>query len=155
MRAEIAIRPALWADIGPITADLREADRRECLAQTLLEPEDAIAMVMRAAVRAWTGTVNGVPACLFGVSRGALVGADVGTPWLVGTPLIEQYERSFLRRNRDMVREMSTLFPRLENYVDIRNQKSVRWLRWLGFTIHEAEPHGPLGRRFHRFTLEA
>lgn len=151
----VEVRPAVWADVLAIAPNLRPEDVRECQAQTLLAPLAAMEFVMRHAVRAWTGLVDGVPVCMFGVSRMVAVGTDVGTPWLFGTPLIDKYERSFLRRNRDMVREMSALFSVLENWVDIRNHKAVRWLRWLGFEIHEPEPHGPLGRLFYRFTMEA
>ncbi len=151
----IEIRPATFDDIAPIAANVREADRRECAAQTLMDPADAIAFVMRPAVRAWVGLVDGEHACIFGVSRMASVGGDCGTPWLIGTPLIEQNERAFLRRNKPYISEFIKLFPMLENWVDMRNEKAVRWLAWLGFKIHDAEPHGPLGRMFHRFTMEA
>jgi hypothetical protein len=30
----------------------------------------------------------------------------------------------------------------------------VRWLRRIGFTLHPAEPLGPLGVPFHRFEME-
>lgn len=155
MRAKIEIRPATWDDIAPIVANIREDDRRECMAQTLLQPADALAFVMRSAVRAWVGLVDGQHACIFGVSRSSLSTLEWGTPWLIGTPLIERHERAFLRRNKAYISEFKTIFPKMENWVDMRNEKAVRWLAWLGFKIHDAEPHGPLGRLFHRFTLEA
>jgi len=153
MRAKIEIRPATMADIALIVPNLREADRRECVAQTLLQPEDAITFVMRSAVRAWAGTIDGEIACLFGVSRSSLTTLEWGTPWMMGTPLIERHERAFLRRNKPYISEFKSIFPKLENWVDMRNEKAVRWLAWLGFKIHDAEPHGLLGRPFHRFTM--
>lgn len=155
MPARIEIRPATWADIAPIAANIRAADRRECLAQTLLQPEDAIAYVMGSAARAWVGLVDGEHACIFGVSRSSLMTLEWGEPWLMGTPLLERHERAFLRRNKAYISEFINIFPKLQNWVDMRNEKAVRWLAWLGFTIHPAEPHGPLGRPFHRFTMEA
>ena len=155
MRARITIRPATIADVAAILPNLREADRRECIAQSLIGPDVALAVTMRNAVAAWVGLVDGVPACLFGVSRTTPLTPDWGTPWMVGTDLIEKHERAFLRRNKAYICEMQILFPKLENWVDMRNEKAVRWLAWLGFKIHDAEPHGPLGRLFHRFTMEA
>lgn len=145
----------MWDDLAPVAENLRPADRREIAAQTLLPPVDAIAIVMRSAVMAWTGLVDGRHACLFGVSRCSTLDPGRGTPWLVGTPLLEQNERAFLRRNKQYISDMQKPFSILENWVDTRNEKAVRWLAWMGFKIHDAEPHGPLGRLFHRFTWEA
>ncbi|WP_445505062.1 hypothetical protein [Microvirga sp. G4-2] len=153
MRARIEVRPATAEDISAIVANIREADRRECLAQTMLPPADALAATMNSALRAWVGLVDGVPACLFGVSRSSTLTPEWGRPWLVGTPLLERHERAFLRRNKAYISEFISIAPKLENWVDMRNEKAVRWLAWLGFKIHDAEPHGPLGRLFHRFTM--
>jgi RimJ/RimL family protein N-acetyltransferase len=43
------------------------------------------------------------------------------------------------------------LFGRLENYVHAENKASVRWLKWLGFTMDEAAPYGPRGENFIHF----
>ena len=155
MRAKVEIRPATADDIAPIVARIRESDRRECLAQTLLQPADAIAFVLGKSSQAWAGTVDGAAVCLFGVFPSTLVTPDHGRPWMVGTDAVETYQRAFLRRNRAIISEMKSRYSVLENWVDMRNDTSRKWLAWLGFTIHDAEPHGPLGRPFHRFTLGA
>ena len=41
----------------------------------------------------------------------------------------------------------------LINYTDARYTKALRWLRWLGFHMHEAVPYGVNGELFHPMTL--
>ena len=41
----------------------------------------------------------------------------------------------------------------LLNFVDNRNIKAQNWLRWLGFTLEEPEPHGVAGLPFRRFWM--
>jgi hypothetical protein len=50
---------------------------------------------------------------------------------------------------------MLKAFPHLVNFVHAKNTTSVRWLRRLGFTLHEAVPYGALGEPFHPFELRA
>ena len=39
------------------------------------------------------------------------------------------------------------------NYVDARHTDAIRWLKWLGFTLHPATPYGPFDLPFHKFTM--
>jgi hypothetical protein len=50
---------------------------------------------------------------------------------------------------------MLSLFPVLENMVDSRNKKSIRWLKHLGFTFSEAKPHPYSGVPFHDFEMRS
>jgi hypothetical protein len=43
----------------------------------------------------------------------------------------------------------------LVNFVHAENTTSVRWLRRLGFTVHEAQAFGALGEPFHPFEMRA
>jgi hypothetical protein len=45
------------------------------------------------------------------------------------------------------------MFPEMRNYVDARHARSIRWLKWLGFTIEEARPMGFAGLPFHPFGM--
>ena len=42
---------------------------------------------------------------------------------------------------------------KLENYVDARNKRAIRVLKWLGFNIERPVLHGPNQMLFHRFTM--
>lgn len=86
-----------------------------------------------------------------GISPAGLSGRR--SPWLLGSTEIERNPAPFLRYTREKMPELRRCYPWMENHVDARNIVTIRWLRWLGFTIHDAVPYGILRRPFHRFTL--
>lgn len=75
-----------------------------------------------------------------------------GIPWMLATPRAEEFTRDFIIEGRRWVGEMLERYGHLVNYVDARNTKSIRWLRKLGFRIHEPEPFGVQQLPFHKFT---
>lgn len=74
-------------------------------------------------------------------------------PWLLGTPLIDAHPRPFLRYTRAAMPGLLAAYPWMENHIDARSIRTIAWLRWLGFVIHEAKPYGALGRPFHKFSI--
>jgi hypothetical protein len=148
----IAVVAALPEHTAPVAAALRAADVAEVWATARLSPEDAVRRSLAASPLAWAGLVDERPVCLFGAGCWSLLG-EVGVPWLLGTAEIERHAAAFLRRNRAYVARMRQTFPVLRNHVDARNRVSIRWLRWLGFTIAPAQPYGPFGLPFHPFEM--
>lgn len=90
--------------------------------------------------------------CVFGLARPTLLSPE-GIPWLIGTTVLPRYSKGLLFEARKYVAHWRSTSTLLYNYVDTRNVASVLWLRRLGFTIGEPEPHGAEGRMFHRFEL--
>jgi hypothetical protein len=144
--ASIDIVPAEAGHVGAIAARMRPADRDEAWAAARLTPEAALLLSLSVSPLAWTGRVDGRPECMFGAGNG-------GVPWLLGTDAVERHALAFLRSNPAYVARMQARFGRLSNWVDARNATSIRWLRWLGFTIGEPRPYGPLGLPFHPFWM--
>lgn len=131
---------------------LRPADVAEVRASSGRTPRDALLASLRRSTQAWTGFVDDAPACIWGVGPLSLA-CGRGCPWLLGTAQVEQHPREFLRQSRVFLREMLATYGELENVVDARNRRSLRWLAWLGFTIAPAKPHGFLGLPFHAFRM--
>ncbi len=77
----------------------------------------------------------------------------VGIPWLLGTDDVSKIPHSFNRRAREVLDKALTLRPKLANYVMKENVKSVRWLKWLGFSLLPAIPYGPNNVLFHPFYM--
>lgn len=148
----VLVVPATLDHAASLASRMRRADAEEVWASGRLRPEDALRVSLALSLKAWTGVVDGVPMCMFGAAPLSLM-SGYGAPWLLGAEGLEQHTVAFLRRNRAYVADMKALFPRLENWVDARNAASIRWLRWLGFTIHPAAPWGTHGLPFHRFTM--
>lgn len=115
--------------------------------------EVVIESVERSAM-AWAGLADGQLVCLFGVVPLSLVGVT-GVPWLLGSDAVCSYSRQFLRRNRAYVALMLREYPLLANVVDARNDVSIRWLGWLGFTFGRPQPMGARGLPFIPFKMEA
>lgn len=130
---------------------MRDADRAEIIAQTGAHPAFALGATVGASDRAWTGLIDGQVACIFGVRAADEFDGTVGVPWMIGSDLLVTHQRLFLRHCRECVSWMQGMFPVLENHVDARNSVAINWLRWLGFDILEAEPHGPYGLPFYLF----
>lgn len=119
------------------------ADREELWAVAAVTPDDAMRIGLRDSDYARTGLFDGVPVAMGGINR--------GIAWLVTTDLIENNVRLFLRESRREIEQAMTGYERLSNYVDARNRKAIRWLRWLGFTIDDPAPYGVFGLLFHYF----
>lgn len=146
---EPAIIEAIAEHVDIVASRVREADARE-FASLLLSPKRALRISLRTSLAAWTGTVDGVPVCMFGVSPGEMM---EGRPWLIGTADLDKFAVIFLRRCRLQVERMLQIMPVLVNYVSADNVRAIEWLTWLGFTIEAPIPWGPRGALFHRFSM--
>lgn len=149
---DVTVIPATLEHAASLARRMRRADADEVWASGRLLPADALRVSLGLSLKAWTGTVDGVPMCIFGVAPLSLM-SGYGAPWMLGAEGLERHAVAFLRRNRPFVAEMRAVFPRMENWVDARNAASIRWLRWLGFTIHPAAPWGAHDLPFHRFSM--
>lgn len=135
----LRIVPALWEHIAPIARDMRAEDVAEVKAASGLCPEAALSFAHAVSTLAWTAMCDDQPFIMFGVAP-FIDESNHGSPWLLGTPLIERYPSFFLRNSRPYVSQMLDAYPTLTNYVDVRNRLSVRWLQWCGFQLTEFIP---------------
>lgn len=147
------IVPAIAAHIPVIAERTRAADRAEFWALACQAPEQVMGHALRSSKLAWTGLIDGVPVCMFGVVSASILG-DVGRPWMVGTDHLDRHPFVFLRRCKGCVADMLAAFSTLENYVDQRNARAIEWLQWLGFDLNwPGQPMGPYGLPFIRFEM--
>jgi hypothetical protein len=100
----------------------------------------------------WSAFADGELACVLGVAPLSVV-SGIGSPWMIGTPVLDRHQRVLVRQTPEYISKMLKAFPHLVNYVYAQNTTSVRWLRRLGFTLHDAEPYGALGEPFHKFEM--
>lgn len=151
--ADVLIRPATIEDSIALAQNLRAADLAELAAYGHGKtPEQSMRDSVAASVMAWTVFIDGELACILGVAMLSLP-SGIGTPWMMGTPVLERHSRILVRNTPEYIARMLKAFPHLVNFVHAKNQTSVRWLRRLGFTLHEAKPYGALGEPFHFFEM--
>lgn len=100
----------------------------------------------------WTGMVDDVPVCIFGAicyDRSH----TTGVPWFLATDEILKYQKTFLSMSRPYLQRMQAAYSRLENWVDVNNTSSIKWLKWLGAEFFGPEPCGPDNAPFWRFEI--
>jgi len=140
--------------VESIAADMRQADVEEVWASNHHTPIESM-------MKGWalsdfsTIAVNeiGEPLVMIGlVKRDVLTGS--GVVWMLGANRAMKHKKEFFTQTKPVIDEMLTICLRLCNMVHSKNTNSITWLKWLGFTIEEPEPHGPDNELFHRFHLE-
>lgn len=149
----VAVRLATSSDAVSIGERMREADAEEVWLTDEKRPVEACSASYEASTVAWTGTVDAQPMCIFGVAPLAMMG-EKAMPWLLAAEGIEVHSRAFLRRNRHYIELMLGLYPVLWNMVYEKNELSLVWLQWLGFTIYPPVPFGPFDAMFHPFEMK-
>lgn len=148
----LTIVPAQWDHIGPIARGMREADRAEVMASSGLNPEEALTYSLQWSTLSWTALCDDTPFIMWGVTPFLHV-PNTGSPWLLGTPLIERFPSFFLRNSRPYVSQMLEAYPTHINYVDVRNRLSVRWLQWCGYKLVDFIPEYGVARTpFYQFS---
>lgn len=133
-----------------VAANIRKADADELLALGFASPMHGVTESLRVSLHALCGLHDGVPLAVFGYA-GDLIGMGC-VPWLISTREVDRHPVAFARASRRIVGLMGEL-GHLENLVDARHTVCVRWLKWLGFTVHEAVAL-PNGYLFHRFEMK-
>jgi len=147
------VRDATEADAEELGPKLRQADIDELKASSDIDPLDLLKSSVTSSYAAKAGLVDGEVICLFGVVKLSLV-SFTGIPWLLASSKLEKHARLFLRGSKLIVSEMRKNHSYLYNFVDVRNKHAIRWLKWLGFSILPAKPHGPRGFMFHKFEMK-
>lgn len=146
----ITVVPCLPKHIIELRKNLREDDAREirnfglCIRRTLwrsfnetLEPKTVLVGDKVAGVFGCCGTVLG----------------QVGQPWMLATPVADEYPLQFCLLYRQEVRKMLDNYPVLENIVDASYSKAIKLLEIIGFKVYNAKPIGPNKAMFRKFRL--
>ncbi|MDP2330298.1 MAG: hypothetical protein Q8M19_06330 [Reyranella sp.] len=132
---------------------MRAADVEEIRAASGVAPTEAVRRSYDLSTHVWAVRDTGSqPIALWGVGPLSLVEGR-GCPWLLATDAFEALGPDIARLSRPLLARMRDHYPCLENRVDARHVRAVRWLSWLGFTIDPATRWGVEARPFHRFWI--
>lgn len=133
-----------------IAEKMRLDDQREVWAMAHMTPEEALRASIKSKGEKHTVLADGEPIAMFGVGLPSMMSGR-GVPWLLAREGFEKYFKSIGRYSRRYIDYALDVYDSLENYIDIRNTTSIRWLRWLGFNFDQPEVFGPDKRLFMRF----
>ena len=153
LHTDITVRPPHASDICRLLRGLRQADRAE-IAAAGCDPRTIIEQSVHDSPFCWAALADGELILLFGVApmRGQ---PGTGIPWAMGTDLVQTHRRTLMRRVPAYIALMLRAYPRLVNFVHAENDRSIHWLRHMGFTLEPAAPHGPHLAMFRRFEMRA
>jgi len=151
---EVLIRQTIPGDAEQLAQNLRASDEAEVRAYGHNDPTLACQRSVARSMLCWTAFVDGQLAAILGVAPLSVV-SGLGSPWMLGTPVLDASSRILVRKTPEYIAQMLKAFPHLVNFVHAENTTSVRWLRRLGFTVHEAQAFGALGEPFHPFEMRA
>jgi hypothetical protein len=138
------------ADVAPIAAWARKADREEMQACAGAGVEQCLQLGLEHSLRAWVIESGGLPLAACGDTMAAI---GIGVPWMVTTNHIDSNRRGFMRASKAVMLEMLQRHQVMANYVDARNAAAIRWLEWLGATVDDPAPYGVAGLPFRKFTM--
>lgn len=153
MNSDYQILEATHDHVEALKSRLRPLDLLEIEASSGRRPSLALELSWRVSEVCWTGLIKGEVVTMFGAGRKSLI-SRVGVPWMLGSQELSGAGLEVGRRSKEYVKEMKSHFARLENFIDARQTRSIRWLRWCGFSIEPAAPYGVKGLPFHRFHME-
>ena len=138
-----------------VAQHLRREDQREVLASHGMAGEECVMV-------SWESSEVVRCICLDDQTPAAICGvvpaAHGGVIWLLATDRLFETAantRQFVRGGRVWVNALMDGWGQLHNWVYNKNQRSMVWLRSLGFTIHPASPMGPFAELFCYFERRA
>lgn len=95
--------------------------------------EEIIVGAIEKARYAWTGFWNDEIACIVGVTSVTML-ADTAYLWTVTTKVVEEHPLLFAKYSKMFVKDLlKQQYVSIQGCVDPKFEKSVRWLKWLGF----------------------
>ena len=149
------IIPTTVAHVKELAETMRWDDTAEVWASAHYTPWEALVASIRLTDETYTALADGWVLCIFGVGKATIM-SDQGAPWMLSSVFVEQHMRTWARGSRVAMSYLinNSGVDHLKNYVDARYTVAVRWLAWLGFKIHPAEPFGIDQLPFHAFTWD-
>lgn len=149
-RGDIIICESRLEDVPHLAQNMRRADSREIWASNCLTPKNALMKGITESQICLTAKLRGVPVAMFGLVPNSRIQATI---WLLGTNDLEKIPLAFGILSRRMLSFFHALYPTVCNYVDVRNETSIGWLRSLGAEFRERAPYGVMGMDFQFFYL--
>lgn len=149
-KGDLVIRASEHSDILPIAFNMRDADCEEIWASHHATPEEALSRGIMHSKPCLTALWKGKPVAMFGVTPTETEEAIV---WFLGTKVVDEHRICFCKMSRFIMKKFYDIYPTLYNWVDVRNTKSIQWLKWLGARFDVACEYGMENLMFNHFIL--
>ena len=148
------ILPATRAHASTLANVMRETDKEEIYASSGSNPYFALIRGMESTPYCWTAVDDQGPIAMWGIAELDKYAVN-GIPWgLCAERACTEYRLPFLREGLRCTKEGRKRYRHLENWVYAKNTEHIRFIRWCGYHVHPAVPHGFLNEPFHRFEID-
>ena len=149
-QGNIEVSRSTRGDAEYIAANMCEADKEEIWASHHSTPAMAMSYSIEKTIFCLTVKIDEHPVVVFGVNGETVLG-DKGIVWMLSTDEISKLKFRFVRHSRMFIDVMLGFYPLIYNHVDVRNKRSIAWLKFLGARIDTAKPFGIEQKMFHYF----
>lgn len=151
-RSSVVVRRAKATDIEPIAKHMRKEEVDEIWASNNWLPKEALEYGFINSELCYTITFKGEPVAMFGLVSNPDI-KEYASIWMLGTDRIKEMKITFLKKSKSILDMLLEYYPMLYNFVDVRHETSVEWLKWCGANIMPPIPYGPENRLFSMFTI--
>lgn len=153
MALKCTYRKSEPADALILSMKLREQDYHELQAMHGLgvDTRNILDSAMQSSKECYTVELDGEVICMFGVSVFNQE-KNLGCPWMLGSEKLTRVARDIIIQGRAYTSKWLESYSGLINFVDARNSKSLRFLKHIGFYIHEPMELGVMMMPFHPFS---
>lgn len=138
--------------INDLIFNMHKEDRDSIKALGGLSIEESVKRSIETSEEVFVALADETVLVLGGVSKGSLL-SPCKFIWMLGTNEIVKYPRQFLRASKDFIDAKVEEHGHLINYVHEKNKRSIKWLKWLGFKVHESHLKGINGDLFHQVEI--
>ena len=148
-----SIRPSVKEDFQAIADDMRQQDIMEAWSALRLSPLGILKYSFAKSLVCMTISHDEKPIAMFGIMPD---GMSSGILWMITTYGLENnnFGRPFVRNCKRWFKDMLEIYPLLWGTVDLRNEKSIKWLTYLGCEWGETRLFGEDNLPFRKFTFK-
>lgn len=150
MIKKIEVRKAIKGDAEHIAENMRQGDKDEIMASSKADPLTALGMGFLYSKHCFTGTVDGEPVAMFGLTEVPHC-ERIANVWMLGTKKLDTIKISWLKISKGFIKDALEMYPFLYNFVAVNNHASVKLLKFLGATFSAPAPYGAEGKNFMYF----
>ena len=137
--------------IDDLAPRLKHIDKLECYYMGGLDINTSIRLSVKQSETSYVALVDGVPQVIWGIVPMSNFYKNY-RPWMLSSDWIFNNKKLFWYFSLKYVHEMKKKARYLENHVLADNKFSIRWLKHLGFTIHEIQVIN--GKLWNKFSME-
>lgn len=128
----MVIRPVEAEVVDRVIKHMRLFD--PSVLEQVSDPELTMRALAKKSYAMWAGFIEDEPICAAGVYTPSLLDGNAMI-WVITTPEIEEHQFTFVRQCHIFIHELAKNYNSISGFVDVRFERSIKWLKWMGFTV--------------------